>query len=119
MADVEKPASAPDAAATAKNVRIEKLNSDDAEAPAAEPAQLEAAGEKVPTGQLSQLDDPKDQCSVIARLTIGQFSSAACYMAMMFFALSTAINCVVLDKSLDDRAPNTQPRTSTLRLRAA
>ena len=37
--------------------------------------------------RLSQLDDPKDQCSVIARLTIGQFSSATCYMAMMFFAV--------------------------------
>ena len=64
-----------------------------------EPASAPEATEKTATGRLSQLADPKDQCSVIARLTIGQFSSAACYMAMMFFALSTAINCVVLDKS--------------------
>ena len=89
----EEPASPPEIASAAKAERVEKLNgsADDA-APAAD------------APRLSQLDDPKDQLSTILRLSTGQFSSAACYMAMMFFALSTAINCVVLDESPDDRA---------------
>ena len=89
----EEPASPPEVASAAKEERVEKLNAADDAAPAAADAP-----------RLSQLDDRKDQLSSIARLSTGQFSSAACYMAMMFFALSTAINCVVLDESLDDRA---------------
>ena len=49
----------------------------------------------------SQLEG-KAQCMAVATVTGGGFMSATCYMTMMFFALSTAINCVVLDKSLDD-----------------
>ena len=88
----EEPASPPEVASAAKEERVEKLNAADDAAPAAD------------APRLSQLDDRKDQLSSIARLSTGQSSSAACYMAMMFFALSTAINCVVLDESLDDRA---------------
>lgn len=69
----------------------------------------------VDASNLSQLDDPKAQCSSITRLCIGQFSSATCYMVMMFFALSTAINCVVLDESIDDPVEQCIPHEDSQR----
>ena len=79
---------------------------------AEKPADAPAPAGEAPQ-RLSQLDDPKEQCWRIAGVLTGQFSSASCYMAMMFFALSTAINCVVLDESLDDRALPISPLTSS------
>ena len=55
-----------------------------------------------PKVSLSQ-QEGKQQCTTMAIITgFGGYLSATCYMSMMFFALSTAINCVVRDESLDD-----------------
>ena len=70
------------------------------------PAQgMVATGAAVATGKVApskSILDEKGQRSALCAISAGVFSSATCYMAMMFFALSTAINCVVLDQSIDD-----------------
>ena len=89
---------------TSEDAEHEEAQQDEEAKAAAAQAPADTLAPAADAPRLSQLDERKDQLSAIARLSIGQFSSAACYMAMMFFALSTAINCVVLDESLDDRA---------------